>query len=45
LAQRCGTHVGIMQRGRLVNSMPTAGTDQLSLERAYLDASRLPEVA
>jgi ABC-2 type transport system ATP-binding protein len=45
LAQRCGTHVGIMQRGRLVGSMPTAGTDQLSLERAYLDASRLPEVA
>lgn len=40
LAQQCGTRVGIMQRGRLVTTLETASTDHLSLERAYLDASR-----
>ena len=45
LAQQCGTRVGIMQRGKLVTTLDTAGTDHLSLERAYLDASQVLEVA
>lgn len=45
LAQQCGTRVGIMQRGRLVTTLETSGTDHLSLERAYLEASRAAEVA
>ena len=45
LAQRCGTQVGIMQRGRLVATLATADTDHLRLEQAYLDASRLQEAA
>ena len=40
LAQQCGTRVGVMQRGKLVTTLETASTDHLSLERAYLDASR-----
>ncbi len=40
LAQQCGTRVGIMQRGKLVTTLDTASTDHLSLERAYLEASR-----
>ena len=40
LAQQCGTRVGIMQRGELVTTLETAGTDHLGLERAYLDASQ-----
>ncbi len=45
LAQQCGTRVGIMQRGKLVTTLETSQTDHLSLERAYLDASRVMEVA
>jgi ABC-2 type transport system ATP-binding protein len=45
LAQQCGTRVGIMQRGKLVTTLDTAGTDHLSLERAYLEASQVPEAA
>jgi ABC-2 type transport system ATP-binding protein len=44
LAQQCGTRVGIMQRGRLVATLETANTDHLSLEQAYLQASRLEAV-
>ena len=44
LAQQCGTRVGIMQRGRLVTTLDTASTDHLSLERAYLEASRMEAV-
>ncbi|MBT9492523.1 MAG: ABC transporter ATP-binding protein [Paucibacter sp.] len=40
LAQQCGSRVGIMQRGQLVSVLTTANTDHLTLERAYLDASR-----
>lgn len=45
LAQQCGTRVGIMQRGKLVTTLDTSQTDHISLERAYLDASRVMEVA
>jgi ABC-2 type transport system ATP-binding protein len=45
LAQQCGTRVGIMQRGKLVTTLDTASTDHLSLERAYLEASQVPEAA
>ncbi|SIO66579.1 ABC-2 type transport system ATP-binding protein [Singulisphaera sp. GP187] len=45
LAQQCGTRVGIMQRGKLVFTLITADTDHLGLERAYLEASRVQEVA
>jgi ABC-2 type transport system ATP-binding protein len=45
LAQQCGTRVGIMQRGKLVTTLVTADTDHLSLERAYLEASRPQEAA
>ncbi len=45
LAQQCGTRVGIMQRGKLVTTLDTSGTDHLGLERAYLDASRMREEA
>jgi len=45
LAQQCGTRVGIMQRGRLVDVLSNARTDAASLERAYLAASQLPEAA
>ncbi len=44
LAQQCGTRVGIMQRGKLVTTLDTAGTDHLGLERAYLEASQVVEV-
>ncbi len=44
LAGQCGTRVGIMQRGRLVTTLETAGVDHLGLERAYLEASRAAEV-
>jgi ABC-2 type transport system ATP-binding protein len=40
LAQQCGTRVGIMQRGRLVERLDTAAADTAALERAYLAASR-----
>jgi ABC-2 type transport system ATP-binding protein len=40
LAQQCGSRVGIMQRGQMVSVLTTASTDHLTLERAYLDASR-----
>lgn len=39
LAGRCGTRVGIMQKGRLVTTLETAGIDHTDLERAYLEAS------
>ena len=45
LAQQCGTRVGIIPRGKLVTTLDTAGTDHLSLERAYLEASQVPEAA
>ena len=45
LAQQCGDRVGIMQRGRLVAVLNTAETDHLSLERAYLEASKIAEAA
>jgi ABC-2 type transport system ATP-binding protein len=45
LAQQCGTRVGIMQRGRLVDVLDTTRTDAAALERAYLAASRVPEAA
>jgi len=41
LAGRCGTRVGIMQKGRLVTTLETAGIDHTGLEQAYLDASAL----
>lgn len=40
LAQQCAQRVGIMQSGRLVRTLRTADTDHLSLEQAYLAASR-----
>ena len=45
LAQQCGTRVGIMQRGKLVTTLDTAGTDHLGLERAYLERRKSMEVA
>lgn len=45
LAQQCGTRVGIMQRGRLIKTLETSKTDHLSLEQAYLEASRGLEAA
>lgn len=41
LAGSCGTRVGIMQMGRLVTTLESAGIDHAGLERAYLDASAL----
>ncbi|MBL8328558.1 MAG: ABC transporter ATP-binding protein [Rubrivivax sp.] len=40
LAQQCGTRVGIMQQGRLVQTLSTADTHFHSLEQAYLAAAR-----
>ena len=45
LAQQCGSRVGIMQQGRLVQVLQTAHTDAAMLEGAYLNASRLKEAA
>lgn len=45
LAQQCGTRVGIMQRGRLVERLDTVATDTAALERAYLAASRADAAA
>lgn len=45
LAGQCGTRVGIMQRGRLVTTLETAGMDHVGLERAYIEASRATEAA
>lgn len=42
---RCGTSVGIMQRGRLVFTLDAAGVDHLGLEQAYLQALRAAEAA
>jgi ABC-2 type transport system ATP-binding protein len=43
LAGRCGTRVGIMQKGRLATTLNGADTDHTGLEQAYLEASRLAE--
>ena len=39
LARQCGTRVGIMQRGRLVNVLKADSVDHIGLERIYLDAA------
>ncbi|MFO0950280.1 MAG: ABC transporter ATP-binding protein [Isosphaeraceae bacterium] len=45
LAGQCGTRVGVMQRGRLVTTLETAGLDHVGLEKAYLEASLAVEAA